>query len=151
MTETSVSSLDHAGITVSDLDASINFYVKELGFELLVRREGLTLPHIRALVGHPEAVLDVAMLGVPGGSKLELVRYAASAGGAARNGSNDSGVVHIAFRVPDIEGLIARLRASGTPFFSEPQTSPAGPTAGSRFVYCRDPDGAIIEFIQPSA
>jgi catechol 2,3-dioxygenase-like lactoylglutathione lyase family enzyme len=151
MSEAAVSSFDHAGITVSDLDASIDFYVKELGFELLVRRDGLTFPHMRVLVGHPDAVLDVAMLAVPGGSKLELVHYSTSAGAKVRNGSNDAGALHIAFRVPDMEGLVARLRQRGIEFVSVPQTSPVGPSKGAQFVYCRDPDGAIIEFIQPVA
>ena len=56
----------HAGITVSDLDRSLEFYCGLLGLELLWRRL-YEEPEITRIVGVPEATgLEIAMLRVPG-------------------------------------------------------------------------------------
>ena len=66
----------HGGITVSDLDRSLEFYCGMLGLELLWRRL-YEEPEIARIVGVPEASgIEVAMLRVPGSEvDVELLQY----------------------------------------------------------------------------
>ena len=66
----------HGGITVSDLDRSLEFYVGLVGLELVWRREYVK-DEIRKIVGIPDATsVDIAMLDIPGGgAQIELLEY----------------------------------------------------------------------------
>jgi len=139
---------DHVGVTVQDLDRSLKFYRDGLGLEVLRRRDHFRAEHVQRLVGLPNAELSVAMLAIPHGGKLELVQYHEPAGATVLMAPCDRGGLHFALVVDDIFSLKLRLEEDGTHFFSEPQCAPSGPTEGSYFVYCRDPDGAIVELIQ---
>ena len=142
---------DHVGVTVRDLDRSLAFYRDLLGLEVLRRRDRFKAQHVQRLVGLPGAELSVAMLAVPGGAKIELVQYHEPEGADIIAAPCDRGGVHFALLVNDIHALKAALEAKGVAFVSEPQCAPSGPVQGTYFVYCRDPDGAIVELIQPAA
>lgn len=142
---------DHVGVTVRDLDRSLAFYRDLLGLEVLRRRDRFKAEHVQRLVGLPGAELSVAMLAIPGGAKIELVQYHEPDGAEIAAAPCDRGAVHFAVLVSDIHALKAKLEAKDVPFISEPQCAPSGPTQGTYFVYCRDPDGAIVEFIQAAA
>jgi catechol 2,3-dioxygenase-like lactoylglutathione lyase family enzyme len=139
---------DHVGVTVRNLERSLAFYRDLLGLEVLRRRDRFKAEHVQRLVGLPGAELSVAMLAFPGGGKLELVEYHEPSGGQIDAAPCDRGGLHFALLVDDIHGLKTTLEASGVAFVSEPQCAPSGPTQGTYFVYCRDPDGAIVELIQ---
>jgi catechol 2,3-dioxygenase-like lactoylglutathione lyase family enzyme len=143
-----IAGVHHVGITVRDLDASLRFYGEVLGFEVLVHRTGVEAPHVRALIGYPDAVIDVARLAIPGGGQLELTQFVAPAGGVTDVDPPDIGAVHLALAVTDMDGVYERLLAEGIRFTSAPVAAPDGPSAGMRFVYCRDPDGAQLELVQ---
>ena len=66
----------HGGITVSDLDRSLDFYCGLLGLELLWRRL-YEEREITRIVGVPEATgFEIAMLRVPGSDvDVELIEY----------------------------------------------------------------------------
>ncbi|TDB96886.1 hypothetical protein E1267_40420, partial [Nonomuraea longispora] len=70
----------HFSFTVADLDRSVAFYRDLLGLTLVHRQEQDNA-YTRRLVGHPDAVLRVAQLAVPGQPRglsthdLELVEY----------------------------------------------------------------------------
>jgi catechol 2,3-dioxygenase-like lactoylglutathione lyase family enzyme len=141
---------DHVGVTVQDLDRSLAFYHDLLGLEVLRRRDRFKAEYVQKLVGLPDAEMSVAMLAIPNGGKVELVQYHEPLGKQIDAAPCDRGGVHFALLVEDIHWLKAALEASGVAFVSEPQCSPSGPTQGTYFVYCRDPDGAIVELIQPA-
>jgi len=146
-----VTSLHHTAITVSDLDRAIDFYVGILGAEVLSKRDHIIADYARAFVGFADADLRTAMLKVPGGSKLELVEYLQPAGRPAQTQPNSTGSMHVAFVVDDIDTLYRDLSSKGVRFRSEPQVSTEGPSRGNRMFYAFDPDGALLEFIQPAA
>ena len=62
---------------------------------------------------------------------------------------NTFGLRHIAFRVSDIEGLAAAIRAAGVPLVSEIHCVPTAQVAYAqtqkRLVYFRDPEGNLLE------
>ena len=79
----------HGGITVSDLDRSLEFYVGLVGLELVWRREYVK-DEIREIVGIPDATsVDIAMLDIPGGgAQVELLEYK----GCERKSGSDAAV-----------------------------------------------------------
>jgi catechol 2,3-dioxygenase-like lactoylglutathione lyase family enzyme len=138
----------HAGITVSDLDRSLDFYCGALGMELLWRRL-YEEREIAAIVGIPEATaFDIAMLRVPGGDlEVELLEYKGCERHPASARPCDYGTGHFAVFVEDIEALYADLAARGIAFRSDgPVEMSAGANKGGKSLYSLDPDGYVIEF-----
>jgi catechol 2,3-dioxygenase-like lactoylglutathione lyase family enzyme len=137
----------HAGITVSDLDRSLEFYCGTLGLELAWRRL-YEEPEIARIVGVPDATgFDIAMLRIPGSEvEIELLEYQ---GCERRSGSgppSNHGTGHFALFVHDIDGLHADLAARGVAFRSDgPVEMSAGANRGGKSLYALDPDGYIIE------
>jgi catechol 2,3-dioxygenase-like lactoylglutathione lyase family enzyme len=144
----SISGARHAGITVSDLDRSLEFYVDTLGMELLWRRL-YEEREIAEIVGVPEASgFDIAMLRVPGGDlEVELLEYKGCERSSAAAKPCDYGSGHFALFVHDIDALHADLAARGVAFRSDgPVEMSAGANRGGKSLYSHDPDGFVIEF-----
>jgi hypothetical protein len=60
------------------------------------------------------------------------------------------GPTHVCLIVEDLRGLYARLSAEGVDsWFSEPIEVDAGVNRGAVALYMRDPDGIILELLQP--
>ena len=141
----------HAGVTVSDLDRSLDFYCGRLGLELLWRRV-YEEPEIVEIVGVPDATsLDIAMLGVPGSDlQVELLEYRGCERRPGATEPSSPGTGHVCFFVRDIDGLHADLRARGVSFRSDgPVEMTGGPNRGGKSLYSLDPDGYIVEFHEP--
>jgi len=126
-----IAGIHHVGITVADLDASLGFYRDVLGFEVLTDRRGVDLPHIRTLVGYPNAVLDVSRLSVPGGGQLELTAFVAPAGRSIPTEPADVPTLHLAFGVTDIDAVVDRLQESGIEFSVRGGRGARGPQQGN--------------------
>jgi catechol 2,3-dioxygenase-like lactoylglutathione lyase family enzyme len=141
--------VDHTGITVSNLERSLEFWRDVLGFELSHR-------------AHHTGQLASEVTGVPGaeiligvlkgyGHKIELLEYLAPADRKrVEIRPCDVGSVHIALTVDNLDGIVNTIAASGWQPVGKPQTLESGPNAGKRVIYVRDPDGTTIEFMQPS-
>jgi lactoylglutathione lyase len=138
----------HAGITVSDLDRSLEFYCGKLGMELLWRRL-YEEREIAEIVGVPEASgFDIAMLRVPGSEvEVELLEYKGCERQPGSARPCDYGTGHFALFVQDIDGLYSDLAARGVRFRSRgPVERSSGPSRGGKSLYSLDPDGYVIEF-----
>ena len=149
-----IRAIDHVNLVVADLPRSVRFYTEVLGFRKTadVVMEG---DWIEAIVGLRGVKGLVAFVEPPGGGpRIELLQYVAPAGVALPENSrpNTRGLRHIAFRVDDIEGLAARLRAAGVTLFSDPVRVPAGVVkfaAGDKtLLYFLDPDGVLLELAE---
>jgi len=143
----------HAGITVSDLDRSLEFYVGLLGFDLLWRRL-YEEREIAEIVGVPEATaFDIAMLAVPGGGlEVELLEYRGCERVSASARPCDYGGGHFAVFVDGIDRLHADLAGRGVLFRSDrPVEMSAGANRGGKSLYSLDPDGYVIEFHERAA
>jgi catechol 2,3-dioxygenase-like lactoylglutathione lyase family enzyme len=86
----------------------------------------------------------------PGGHKIELIEYLAPADRKkdAHLRPCDVGHVHVALTVENLKPLLEKIAASGWKAAGNPQTLTAGPNAGKRVIYVRDPDGTTIEFME---
>jgi len=141
---------DHTGITVSNLERSLAFWRDVLGFELS-HRPHQTGKLASEITGVPGAEISIAVLKAPG-HKIELLEYLAPADKKRVDlRPCDVGSMHVALTVDDLDAVLEKIAASGWKAAGEPQTLQAGPNAGKRVVYVRDPDGTIIEFMQMPA
>jgi len=141
---------DHTGITVSNLERSLEFWQNVLGFEFS-HRAHQTSEMASEITGVPGAEIKLAVVKAPNGHKIELLEYLAPAD-RKKNASLrpcDVGHVHIALTVENLEALLQKIATSGWKAAGKPQTLTVGPNAGKRVIYVRDPGGTTIEFMEP--
>ena len=140
---------DHTGITVSDVERSLAFWRDVLGFELSHRahQKGELAEQITGVRG---AEILIAVVKAPG-HKIELLEYRAPADRKPENMLRpcDVGAVHLALTVDNLDEILDRISASGWKAAGKPQMLTAGPNAGKRVIYVRDPDGTTVEFMEP--
>ncbi len=142
----------HIGVTVADLERSARFWSALLGVEP-GPVEQLRGPQLGRLVGYPSAFIDRRWLTLPGGLSLELLQYLEPDEDCYEAGTAHPGNVHVCLAVDDLPSAHAHATACG----AVPVTGdgwievPAGPLAGARIGYLRDPDGVTIELFQPPA
>jgi catechol 2,3-dioxygenase-like lactoylglutathione lyase family enzyme len=146
----SVSRIDHVGITTSDLDRSLRFYVDVLGMRLL-HRDTISGADLAALLGLDSVELDVADLDSGDGRIVELLHYVQPAGKRIGYGSSDFPTTHIAFTVSDLDAAAERASSAGVEIMSRRSITihdPGGAWDGVRCVYLRDPDGVMVELVE---
>jgi lactoylglutathione lyase/glyoxylase I family protein len=135
--------VDHLSYTVGNIDASVAFYSK-FGFET-VNRYTVDGALIEQAVDVQGADLDIQLLRRPDdGLMLELIEYTAQPSDRAAHNSK-VGAAHLAFVVGDIHAAYEALRADGVQFLSAPNID----KYGELWVYLRDPDGIVLELMQP--
>ena len=140
----------HGGITVSDMNRSLEFYSGVLGLELLWRGE-LPATVVGRIVGVPEATgFEVAFLRIPGSeTQVELVEYRGIERESGACSPSHHGTGHFCVFVKNIEQLYKDLAAAGVHFRSDgPVEMTTGPNKGGKSLYSLDPDGYVFEFHQ---
>jgi catechol 2,3-dioxygenase-like lactoylglutathione lyase family enzyme len=142
--------VDHIAFAVSSLERSLRFYRDQLGLPVVVHRVWRE-DYVRQMVGIADASLNIALLQLPGpgGLILELIEYEQPRGEPIPTQLYTPGNAHMALRLADNEALYARLVAEGVQFRSPPMAVTAGPNQGRKAVYLRDPDGIIVQLMDP--
>lgn len=138
--------LHHIGLTSSDAEALAAFYCRLFGGEVLRRYEWPRgQAAFDAAIGLPESAGFLVLVGF-GAMRLEIFQFDEPAlqGGEAQTVAG-RGLTHVAFEVAEIEAEYQRLTAAGMAFNAPPLRMPAGGV----FAYGRDPDGNIVELVQP--
>lgn len=119
-----IEALDHLVLTVADMDATVTFYTRVLGMQAITFGEGR-----RALVF--------------GQQKINL--HPASAPIRPHAKSPQAGSADICFLTSTpLDEVIAQLDVCGILIEAGP-VARTGATGPIRSVYCRDPDGNLIE------
>ena len=140
--------VQHVGITVADMDRAVAFWSALLGGSPRDRRV-MGGPQLGTMVGYPEIRMDSCWFDLPGGLDLELLRYLDRDERPYDPGTAHPGNVHVCLRVDDMDSAHAHAVACGaTPVSERPIDVMAGPRAGARLAYLRDPDGVTIELVQ---
>jgi catechol 2,3-dioxygenase-like lactoylglutathione lyase family enzyme len=139
------------GLTVSDMDRSLDFYTSVLDFRKVSDDERAG-PEVEALAGVFGARVRVVRLRL-GEETLQLSEFLAPRGRPAPvdSRSNDHWFQHVAIIVSDMDRAYARLRQFKVQHASTgpqllPNTIPGA--AGIRAFYFRDPDGHPLEILQ---
>jgi catechol 2,3-dioxygenase-like lactoylglutathione lyase family enzyme len=115
---------------VDDVDESLAFYTRFLGFEVLT--------------SVPPAFADVKR----GNLRLLLAGPTSSAGRPMPDGAKPEpgGWNRIHFIVDDLDAEVARLRATGATFRNDIISGPGG-----KQILLQDPSGNVVELFQPAA
>ncbi|TVT21283.1 methylmalonyl-CoA epimerase [Amycolatopsis cynarae] len=137
-----VTTIDHVGIAVPDLDAAIEFYATNFG---------MIATHSE--VNEEQGVRE-AMLHAPGDENGPAVQLLAPLRPDSTIGkfldTKGPGLQQVAYRVTDIEAAAEALRANGLRLLYD--KAKRG-TANSRvnFVHPKDAGGVLVELVEPAA
>ena len=138
--------IHHTEITVKDLDEAVKFYTEKFGLKLVNK---ITQKVAGDEKGHglEGSAMKIAILETGKGA-LELIEYTNRKGERCKAVPWNTGQMHVAFQVSDIQKMYEDLRnEKGVKFFSPPISYK---TEGINVIWCylRDPNGAQIELIQ---
>ena len=141
---TTITSFDHVGVTVADLDAATAFFVG-LGLEV----EGRTFVEgefIDTVCGIPDSRTEIVMLRPPGGgTALELSTFVRP---EMQHGSPDTitevGLRNVCFVVEDLRGVVDALAADGYGLVGG-----IGEWEGTWLMaYVRGPEGIVVSLTE---
>ncbi len=142
--------VDAVGMTVSDMDRSLDFFSKVLSFEKItdVEVHGGEYEKLQGVFGLRMRVARMTL----GDERIELTQYLAPEGRPIPPDwrSNDHWFQHIAIVVSDMDKAYRQLRSHKVRHASTgPQTIPLTNKAatGIRAFYFKDPDGHNLEII----
>lgn len=121
---TKITEMHHASLLVADTRRALGFYRDLLGLAVADSRPDL---------GYPGAWLQV------GGRQIHLLELPSPDPVAGRpvHGGRDR---HVALLVSGLDGLAQRLEGAGVPYTQS--------RSGRRALFCRDPDGNALEFME---
>lgn len=125
MGSTGIFAIHHASLLVSDKTRSLRFYQDVLGLEVDSQRPEMSFPGAWLRINDEQ---QIHLLELPSPDPVN---------GRPAHGGRDR---HIALRVGDVNGLEERLTAAGVEFTRS--------ASGRAALFCRDPDGNALEFIQ---
>ncbi|NIH87530.1 methylmalonyl-CoA epimerase [Amycolatopsis granulosa] len=137
-----VTTIDHVGIAVADLDAAIEFYASNFG---------LIATHSE--VNEEQGVRE-AMLHAPGDESGPAIQLLAPLRPDSTIGkfldSKGPGLQQLAYRVTDVEAAAEALRAKGLRLLYDKARRG---TANSKvnFVHPKDAGGVLVELVEPAA
>lgn len=142
--------IDHVNFVVGDMQRMVAFYRDVLGLRV-TKQAVISGPWIEAATGLSPVEAEVVFLEADDGPGIELLHYRMPAGprpdGLGR--PNAQGLRHVAFRVTDLDRLVAALEAAGLQMLSAVQQVPPAQVdyadQRKRLVYCRDPEGNLLE------
>ncbi len=134
--------VDHVGVAVTDLDATVTRYSQLLGLVEVHREVNTAQGVIEAMlvpagaVGRPDAIAMQILAPLDESSALH--RFL---------GRRGPGLQQLAYRVDDLDATLALLRGAGVRLLDG---APAAGTAGSRiaFVHPHDAGGVLIELVE---
>ncbi len=142
----------HIGMTVRDIEQSIEFYEQALGMTLVGRRACVDEEYVARQTGYPGVQLSVASFRVRPDSpnSLEIVQYLNSPGEPADTATNRPGSTHLCLVVDDLLAAYTDLKNKNVRFRSDPVEITAGPNRGGKVIYFYDPDDYVIEMFEPA-
>ncbi len=134
-----VTTVDHVGIAVPDLDAAVAFYTTVFGGTLTHREENPDQGVIEAMISFGETDTRIQLL-------APLTPDSTIAAFLDKRGP---GLQQLALRVPDVAVASGILRSAGIRLLYD---GPRRGTAGSliNFVHPKDAGGVLLELVQPA-
>ena len=139
-----VTNMMHIGMTVTDIEKTVGFYCKYLGFRKAYGRrfDETFVADQPKLYRQPEGVfIDMQMIEGEDGTTIELFQFSnTEADGTAE--WQKTGYHHISFKVPDLQALYETMLADGIEFFKPPSRAD---DFDGHWLFLKDPDGNMVE------
>ncbi len=147
-------------VGVSDMEKSIQFYSKILGYETIVYDTEETFVDFKGLAGGKEKYRRVllkhsakrsgAFSPLLRDSTVELIQAMDRKAEKVYKGRlwGDLGFIHLCFDIVGMGDLKKECEAAGHPFTVDSANSFDMGEAAGHFSYIEDPDGALIEFVE---
>lgn len=141
-----IKAVHHLAISTPDLDRSIDFYCNLLGFELEGRWDWETgTTDADEIVGLDNSSAEYVMVKL-GDFRLEIFQFTTPMPKPLiAHRACDHGLPHFCIEVEDIHFEYNRLKSAGMQFHC-----PVKVVEGDACTYGRDPDGNILELVQPN-
>lgn len=146
----------HVGITVTDIDAAIDWYREILGCRLVIgpihgKHDGSHFGEVcRDIFGERFSECKLAHVSTSNGVSIELFEFVEPKNEVPEDNFEywKNGTFHFCLVDPDIEGLAKRIDEAGGKQRSK--VWPVFPGEDYKAVYCQDPWGNIIEIYNAS-
>ena len=146
--------IDHVGITVPDLDAATDFFMRAFGAALVhdlvsPSTEPLHGQEVEQQLGTPAGsrIMRIRLLRIGNGPTLELFQFE-SVKQTSPIALKDLGWNHICFYVDDISSAAERFEEAGGKLLTPPHPTGSDKKGQrSRGVYGRAPWGSLIELL----
>ena len=136
--------LRHCGLVVADIEKSIEFYTQMLGFK--IEKDNLeTGPFIDSICKLNNTRVRTVKMSLEGTIALELLHFSSHEKPKNRQDITSPGFTHLALTVNDLDNLYDNLFVNGLEFNSIPSISPDGK---AKVVFCRDPEGNLLELVE---
>jgi catechol 2,3-dioxygenase-like lactoylglutathione lyase family enzyme len=135
--------VDHLGLCVRDLHASLAFYTEVAGFTVRMAPRRIAGAWFDTLTRNEGAEIEVAMVEL-GPFTLQLVQYHAAGSSPVPSGHDHPGNPHLSISVVDVDAKHAEVVAAGR---HHPTAIVEITGTGARSFYAEDPDGTPVEFI----
>jgi len=133
----------HVGITVDDLDRATAFYRDVLDLPVVAEFE---VSGTAFETGVGIAAASARFVHLDGGSiRVELVEYEPTGDERSTPQLNDAGATHLGLETDDLDAVYEAL-PDAVETLSPPQTT----ATGTRILFVRDPEGNLIELLEPS-
>lgn len=139
--------LDHFTIDVSDLDKAQRFYCEGLGFAFVGEESfGREVARLAQVTGDFRVRSRYIQLG----EVMIVLRRIEVPPQNLPPPRKQLGLANLALRVPQLESSIVAVEAAGGTVLHESRTALTfGETGTGHMILCQDPDGTLIELIQP--
>jgi methylmalonyl-CoA/ethylmalonyl-CoA epimerase len=135
--------IDHVGLAVPNLDEAIEFHTKVMGWRVLHRETNNEQGVEEAMIGTGDQLAENAQIQLlaPLNEQSTIAKF------IDRNGP---GMQQLAFRVRDLDHVMATLKERGVRLLY-PEAKRG--TAGSRINFChpKDTGGVLLELVEPAA
>ncbi len=140
-----IEGIEHIGLSVSDLNRSIDFYCKNLNCEVIRILEANPNPLLGKVSGMPGCIARIAHL-KSGPNMLGLFEYIKPRGEKIPENHRqaDNGFIHAGFRSSDVREDYKKLKEAGVRFISEPVEF----RKGVWICYFYGPDNEVCEILE---
>ncbi len=142
-------------IGVKNMEASIRFYTRVLGFSKVRADEKKSFAEYggkegRRVILQASTPFGGAFSRLLGAAEIELFELSNNAGRKIYDGRfwGDMGFIHVCFDVNNMPELEQHCAREGHPFTVNSGNSFDMGEAAGQFAYTEDPDGTLIEFVQ---
>lgn len=145
---------------VTNMEKSIEFYGKILGYDTITYREEGSFENLNGVPGGNETLERVGLTHskvrkgpfaqLLGESHIELISVKSRTPHKTYEGRywGDLGFIHLCFDITGMKALQKTCEAAGHPFTVDSANSFDMGEAAGHFSYIEDPDGSLIEFVE---